>query len=164
MTPTTHPISAKIIMFAAALFAVVMAACGASETPTPTPAPPTPTPEPTARPEVIGIGKAAFIRIGCVACHAIKGLSDQAQAAPALDEAYKLAVDVLKSPEYKKSGGKAKTPREFFSESILDPNAFVYPKCPQGPCIKGTMPQNYKDILRPEELNGIIEYLMSLGR
>jgi mono/diheme cytochrome c family protein len=104
------------------------------------------------------------VRIGCVACHRISGLSDPAQAAPPLDEAYKLAVDVLKSPEYRKSAGKATTPREFIIESILYPDAFTYPKCPQGPCIKGTMPQNYKDIIRPEEMKSMVDYLLALGR
>jgi cytochrome c553 len=147
-----------------AALALALAACGGAEAPTTTPMPPTATPEPTTVPAQAAAGKAAFIRIGCVACHAIKGVSDQALAAPALDEAYKLAQDILKSPDYKKSDGKARTPREFMVESILQPNAFVYHKCPQGPCVKGTMPQNYKDIIRPEEMDPLVDYLLSLGR
>jgi hypothetical protein len=46
----------------------------------------------------------------------------------------------------------------------MEPDAFTYPNCPQGPCVKGTMPQNYKDILQPSEVDAIVTYLMSLGR
>ncbi|MCL5997607.1 MAG: cytochrome c [Chloroflexi bacterium] len=156
-----------IIYSALAGLIVALAACGggnAAPTATATPAAPTATPEPTISPVRAAQGKAAFIRIGCVACHAIKGVSDQALAAPALDQAYKLAQDVINSQEYKKSEGTAKTPREFMIESILEPNAFTYPTCPQGPCVKGTMPQNYKDIIRAEEMDPLIDYLLSLGR
>jgi nitric oxide reductase subunit C len=160
--PAALPISLCAVL---AALGIVLAACGGSAPePTATPAPPTPTSEPTITPARAAQGKAAFIRIGCVACHAIKGVSDQALAAPALDETYQMAVDVLKSPDYQKSEGTAKTPREFIIESILQPNAYVYPTCPQGPCVKGTMPQNYKDIIRPEEMDPLIDYLLSLGR
>ena len=162
--PSFSPSKAVIV---ATLCAVgLSAACGAPSVPptaTPTP-PPTATSEPTPKPEVIAAGKAAFVRIGCVACHEVKGLSDQALAAPSLDHAYQLVNDILKSPEYRKSGGKAKTPREFVIESIMQPDAYTYPTCPQGPCVKGTMPTNYKDIIRPDELNALVDYILSLGR
>jgi cytochrome c5 len=103
MTRPTQTFATRISLLGAALVAVVIAACGSAATPTPTPPPPTATPEPTARPEIVALGKATFIRIGCVACHAIKDISDQAISAPRLDQAYQLAVDTLKSPEYKKS-------------------------------------------------------------
>jgi hypothetical protein len=165
MTQPRTPSLVHLAVIGLAFVAAVLAACGgAPPAPTATPAPPTATPEPTVSPARLAQGKAAFIRIGCVACHAIKGVSDQALAAPALDKSYQLAIDVLKSPEYKKSAGKAKTPREFMVESIMLPDAYTYPKCPQGPCIKGTMPQNYKDIVRAEELDPLVDYLLSLGR
>ena len=131
---------------------------------TPLPATPTPTPEPTPRPEIVRAGKDAFIRIGCVACHEIKGVSDNVLSAPPLTQAYMLATDVLNSPVYKKSDAKARTPSDFFIESILLPDAFTYPDCPQGPCVKGTMPTNYKDIIRTEELSSMIVYLLTLGK
>jgi mono/diheme cytochrome c family protein len=145
---------------------LTLSGCGATSIPTitPLPATPTPTPEPTPRSEVLRTGKDAFVRIGCVACHEIKGVSDNVQAAPPLSEAYKLVNEILKSPEYKKSSGKAKTPRDYLIESIMEPDLYTYPNCPQGPCIKGTMPTNYKDIIRPEELNSLVVYLLSLGR
>lgn len=149
---------------AAALCIAITVACGAANTP-PTPtAAPTATTEPRPKPEVLAAGKAAFIRIGCVACHAIKGVSDQAQAAPSLDDAYHLVIKAMKSPEYKASEGKAKTPQEFIEESILEPDAFTYPTCPQGPCIKGTMPNNYKDIIRPGEMEPLVQFLLWQGR
>ncbi len=164
---TLHPLNICRAWAAAAVFlSLVLSGCGATSIPTitPLPATPTPTPEPTPRPEVLKAGKDAFVRIGCVACHEIKGVSDNVLTAPPLTEAYKLVTSILKSPEYKKSAGKARTPRDFLIESIMEPDAFTYPDCPQGPCIKGTMPSNYKDIIRPEELNTMVEYLLSLGR
>lgn len=145
---------------------VLLSGCGAASIPTitPIPATPTPTPEPTVRPEWLNAGKDAFVRIGCVACHEIKGVSDGVQAAPALTRAYQLVSDILKSAEYRKSAGKAKTPRDYITESILDPDIYTESNCPLGPCIKGTMPTNYKDIIRPDELKNITEYLLSLGR
>ncbi|HEY3290275.1 MAG TPA: c-type cytochrome [Anaerolineae bacterium] len=145
---------------------LLVAGCGAASIPTitPIPATSTPTPEPTVRPEVLTAGRDAFVRIGCVACHEIKGVSDGVQAALALTNAYQLISDILKSTEYKKSAGKAKTPREYITESILDPDLYTEPTCPLGPCIKGTMPTNYKDIIRPDELKNVTEYLLSLGR
>jgi mono/diheme cytochrome c family protein len=156
-----------LVIIAAALCAAITVACGAASTPPPptaTLAPPTATPEPRPKPEVLAAGKAAFIRIGCVACHAIKGISDQALAAPPLDDAYHLVLNAMKSPEYKASGAKAKTPKEFIEESILLPDAFTYPTCPQGPCIKGTMPSNYKDIIRSEEMEPLVQFLLWQGR
>lgn len=153
-------------MAAIALIAIalIIAGCGAAPQPTPTPLPPTATPEPRPPIEVLAAGQAAFIRTGCVACHAIKGISDQALAAPPLDNTYKMAIDTMKTPLYKSSEGKATNPREFILESILDPNAFTYPDCPQGPCVKGTMPNNYKDIVREEEMGPLVEYLYWLNR
>jgi cytochrome c553 len=164
MTKLHHTRPHYLAILASALCAAFSVACGAASTPTQTPLPPTPTPEPRPSAEVLAQGKAAFIRIGCVACHKITGLSDQAVAAPPLDDAYKLMVETINLPEYKKSAGKAKTPRERIIEAILDPSAFVYPKCPQGPCVPGTMPSNYKDIIRPEELDLLVTFLLWQGR
>ena len=164
MTKNPQSKAKHLVIIAAALCAAITVACGAASTPTPTAAPPTATPEPRPKPEVLAAGKAAFIRIGCVACHAIKGISDQALAAPPLDDAYHLVIKAMKSPEYKASGGKAKTPQEFIEESILTPDVFTYPTCPQGPCIKGTMPNNYKDIIRSGEMEPLVQFLLWQGR
>ena len=167
MTQNPHTKTNHLAIIAVALCAAITVACGAASTPPPptaTPAPPTATPEPRPKPEVLAAGKAAFIRTGCVACHAVKGISDQALAAPPLDDAYHLVLDVLKSPDYKSKGGKAKTPREFILESILTPDQYTYPTCPQAACIKGTMPNNYQTVIRPEEMEPLILFLLWQGR
>lgn len=167
MTNKLHIKTHHLAVVATALCAAITVACGAASTPPPptrTPPPPTATPEPRPSEALLAQGKAAFIRIGCVACHKITGLSDQAISAPSLDDAYHLVLTVLKSPEYKASGAKAKTPRDFIIESIMLPDAFTYPTCPQGPCIKGTMPNNYKTIIRSEELDPLVTFLLWQGR
>ena len=167
MSKNSHSKTNHLVIIAATLCMAITVACGAASTPPPptaTPAPPTATPEPRPSAAVLAAGKAAFIRIGCVACHAVKGISDQALAAPPLDDAYHLVLDVMKSPEYKASGAKAKTPKEFVEESILQPDAYTYPKCPQAACIKGTMPNNYKDIIRSEEMEPLVQFLLWQGR
>ncbi len=154
------------ILFSALLISLAVA-CGANSTPPPptnTPRPPTPTPEPRPSAAQLAVGKAVFIRVGCVQCHKITGISDNAVSAPSLDDAYHLVINALKSPEYKKSQGKAKTPREFIIESIMEPDAFTYPTCPQGPCVKGTMPNNYNVIIRPDELEPLVTFLLWQGR
>src|SRR6266536_2103038 len=118
----------RLEILAISMITAMTIACGAASTPPPptsTPRLPVATPETKPGIEVLAQGKAAFIRIGCVACHKITGLSDQALSAPPLDDAYHLVLDVLKSPEYKKSGAKAKTPRDFIIESIMEPDAFT---------------------------------------
>jgi nitric oxide reductase subunit C len=155
----------RVTILVATAFAVLLAACGAgAPASTPTPAvPPTPTPEPVAPKAVLDQGKTVFLNTGCGACHAITGVST-GLAAPGYDDLYDLAKEILTSKEYKASKGKARSIREFVLESILDPNAYVYPKCPQGPCQAGTMPQNYKDMIRPEDMDALMSYLMSLRK
>lgn len=154
----------------AALFigaSVLLAACGGSA-PEPTPAPQAqaqaPAAEPTkVGPDVIAKGKEVFNKYGCQACHAIQGFAE-GQVGPALDNIYVVAQQRIASPEYKQSKGKAKTAEEYIRESILHPNDFIVPQCPTGPCPAGVMIQNFEQQIKPEELEALIGYLMSLGR
>jgi hypothetical protein len=166
MNTLLHTSARSIANLITVLGMALTVSCASSTPPPPTPTPPPPsaTPEPKPSEVTLAQGKAAFIRIGCAACHKITGLSDQAVSAPALDDTYHMVLDTLKSKEYRTSGAKARTPHDFIVESIMYPDAFTYPKCPQGPCIKGTMPNNYQTIIHPDELEPLVTFLLWQGR
>lgn len=131
------------------------------------PAPPTatkpaptaaPTEAPTAAPaaagaEVIAMGEELFTSQGCVGCHTIEGVS-QGVVGPDLtaigDEAGARAQEV-----------GAADAAAYLHESIVDPNAFVAPECPTGPCPPGTMPANFGKILTDEQINALVQFLLS---
>ena len=162
------------------LLAVGLAGCGKKATPTPTPQPTqavqaTPTPLPKATPteakeapakateetmsdeEVNQVALAAFKKGGCGACHVIPGVPNaQGTIGPDLSDIGELAAQIIKDPNYT---GKAKTPEEYIRESITDPNAFVAPECPGGPCQKGLMPVVP---LSDKELDAVVTYLSRL--
>jgi mono/diheme cytochrome c family protein len=49
---------------------------------------------------------------------------------------------------------------EYIHESIVNPNAFITPGDPPFP--PGLMPQNWGDVLTPQELNDVIAYVLTL--
>jgi cytochrome c2 len=159
-------LSRSVVVVAASALLLV-AGCGGSE-PEPTKAPEpvaaAPAAEPTKVPaSIVEKGKAVYNQYGCQACHAIEGFAE-GQVGPALTNIYVTAQKTIASPEYKRSAGKATTVEEYIRESILNPNAYVVPQCPTGPCPQGVMIQNFKDQISDDELEALIGYLMTLGR
>lgn len=152
--------------FIALATGLALTACGGSEpAPTATAAPAAAAAEPTKVPAaVVEAGKAAFNKYGCQACHAIAGFAEGGAVGPELTNLYANAQKTIASAEYKNSQGKATTVEEYVRESILNPNAFVVPQCPSGPCPQGVMIQNFKDQISASELEALIGYLMTLGR
>lgn len=53
--------------------------------------------------------------------------------------------------------------QEYLHESIVDPNAFVAPECPAGPCVAGIMLPNLADLLTAGEIDLVVGYLSTLG-
>ena len=106
-------------------------------------------------------GKATFLKMGCNACHAIKGVATGA-VGPNLSKLGADAVDIILSSDYKSSQGKATTVEDYVQESIVNPNAFITPKCPQGACLANIMPQNFKDTIPAADLKNLVAYLSSL--
>ena len=109
------------------------------------------------------IGKLVFLKIGCQACHTIAGVAEGA-VAPPLSAIYTAAGNRLKQADYLASLGKATTPEAYILESIVSPRAYVVPVCPAGLCDTSAKPQNYRDVLKPDELAALVAYLSSLGR
>lgn len=104
----------------------------------------------TADPEI----QAAFDTGGCVACHSIKGIGgDGANVGPPLMRTGAIAADRRPGP----------SPEAYIEESILDPDAFIMPNCPTGPCASGVMPQTYAETLTSDQITTMVEYLAALG-
>ena len=144
----------------------MLAACGGASQPEaqPTTQPSAPIAEPTIVPAaMIEKGKQVYNQYGCQACHAIQGFAE-GQVGPELTRIYAVAQQRIAASDYKSSKGKATTPEEYIRESILHPNDYIVPQCPTGPCPAGVMIQNFEQQVKPEELQALIGYLMSLGR
>lgn len=89
----------------------------------------------------------------CNACHTIPGIEG--------------AVGIV-GPNLSNIGAEAGTripgytAEQYLHESLVDPNAFVAPKCPFGSCTPGSMPNTLAQTLTPEEIQLMIDYLLTL--
>lgn len=96
---------------------------------------------------------AAVIKGTCGACHVIPGVDS--------------AVGVI-GPDLTTIGHTAATriegytAAEYLTESIYEPNAYIAPECPTGDCLPGIMLANLSDLLTQEEIELIVNYLLTL--
>jgi nitrite reductase (NO-forming) len=103
---------------------------------------------------------AAFQKGACGSCHVIAGIPNAVGViAPDLSDINMAADEHVKSGSYT---GKATTAEEYIHESILDPNLFVAPTCPTGPCTANVMPATLASTLNTDEINAIVQYLGGL--
>lgn len=103
---------------------------------------------------------AAFQKGACGSCHTIAGIPNAVGViAPNLSDISMAADEHFKSGSYT---GKATTAEDYIRESILDPNLFLAPTCPTGPCTANVMPATLSSTLNTDELNAIVKYLGSL--
>ena len=113
-------------------------------------------------------GKLVFAASGCVGCHAIKGYKEAAgQVGPNLTKIWSDSEAIVKSDDYLKNvkgQPPAKTAEEYVIQSIHYPNAYIYPKCPSGPCAAGIMVQTYKAQFdaKPDDFKKLLSYLSTL--
>jgi mono/diheme cytochrome c family protein len=85
----------------------------------------------------------------CAQCHSVS--SDQARIiGPGLWDLVSVAGSYVPGEDA----------AAYIHESIVNPNAFIAPGDPPYP--PGLMPQNWGDVLTPQELNDVIAYVMSL--
>ncbi len=99
------------------------------------------------------MGEQLFQSQGCVACHTIEGVA-QGAVGPDLTDIGD------KAEERAKEAGVADA-AEYIRQSIVDPNAFVAPECPTGPCPPGVMPQNFGSTLSEEQIDALVQYLLT---
>jgi sulfur oxidation c-type cytochrome SoxX len=93
-----------------------------------------------------GRGQVVFVQAGCVACHAISGIST-GNIGPVLDGIASRATTRV-------AGMSAE---EYIHESIVNPSAYVVEGFPDG-----VMPQNFAEILTEEQIADIVAFLLTL--
>ena len=97
--------------------------------------------------------QAAFTAAGCGGCHTIPGIANAVgQVGPSLINIGNDAADRV-------SGQDAEA---YISESVLDPNAFIAPECPNGECPASVMPPNMGERMAEEEIDLIVAHLLTL--
>ena len=96
---------------------------------------------------------ATMTTVGCNTCHVTPGL-------PNIDSGM-LGPDQSNLGTVAGSRREGYTAEEYIRESILSPNEFIVEECPLGQCLQ-VMPQNYGELLKEEELNAMVAYLLSL--
>ena len=103
---------------------------------------------------------AAFQKGACGSCHTIAGIPNAVGViAPNLSDVNMAADEHFKSGSYT---GKATTAEEYIGESIQDPNLFIAPTCPTGPCAANVMPATLASTLSADEVNAIVSYISGL--
>ncbi len=103
---------------------------------------------------------AAFQGGGCIACHVIPGIPGATGIiGPDLSRMGEVAQETLASSGYL---GSAENVDEYLREAIEDPDVFVAPDCPSGPCQPGQMPATLADILTDDQMDIVVHYLAGL--
>ena len=103
---------------------------------------------------------ATFQKGACGSCHTIAGIPNAVGViAPNLSDISMAADEHFKSGSYT---GKATTAEEYIRESIQDPNLFIAPTCPTGPCAANVMPATLASTLSADEVNAIVSYISGL--
>ncbi|MEZ4644623.1 MAG: c-type cytochrome [Chloroflexota bacterium] len=112
-----------------------------------------PTPAPTATPRPVQGDDAADIILnsGCGACHTIG----------ALGEARKVGPDLTHIADTAGERVPGLSAAEYIRQSILEPNAFIAPACPNGPCLENIMPRDYRQRLSDEQIDLIVDFLLT---
>jgi mono/diheme cytochrome c family protein len=112
---------------------------------------PQPTPTPLAADaSPVEIGQAVYAAQGCAGCHGEAG--GVGVVGPSITGIASRAGNTV----------PGLSAEEYISQSIVQPNAYIVPQCPTGPCAANLMPQNYGQTLSPAELDGLVEYLLTL--
>jgi nitric oxide reductase subunit C len=94
---------------------------------------------------------------GCAACHSVSpGVN---LAGPTLARMAARAGETVNDPAYT---GSAATAEEYISESILQPSAHIVPGELYSADGRSFMPDNYGDMLTPEQVAHLVAYLMTL--
>ena len=98
-------------------------------------------------------GKAIFTSNGCDACHTLTAAGAQGTIGPDLD----------KLPAEAQAAGQPL--EQFVRTSIVDPNAYIEPKCPNGSkCPSGVMPPDFGQKIKPADLDTLVKYLIQSSK
>jgi hypothetical protein len=130
------------------------AATNASATPIPSATPPaTPMPAavpPTPRPIEGGDAETIILNAGCGSCHAVGTLGEGHKVGP--DLSYIGLTAGSRVPEM--------TAADYIRQSILEPDAYLAPECPNGECLPNIMPQDYARRLSEQQVDAVVGFLL----
>ena len=103
----------------------------------------------------VALGESVFKRTppACFACHSLQ--QGVVLVGPSLAGLAQRTTTLLASGEYK---GSAKTPEEYFRESIRNPHAHIVPGTTFAAGGRSVMPA-YDTLLKPEEIDHLVAYL-----
>lgn len=97
---------------------------------------------------------AAFAKGGCAACHTIPAIPGAVgKVGPGLSN---IGTDGANRIQ-------GYTAEQYIRESLLEPNKFIAPKCPFGACVPGAMPANLGQTLSKDEMDLIVNYLLTMN-
>lgn len=122
----------------------------AEQTPT-SAAPTSPAPTPTPRPIDGETAEEIILNAGCGSCHKIG----------AIGEAHKVGPDLTYIGLTAGERAPGMSAEEYIRQSILEPNAYLAPECPNSPCLPGIMPQNFHLRLSDGQVNSLVTYLLA---
>ncbi|MFQ5595037.1 MAG: c-type cytochrome [Anaerolineae bacterium] len=102
--------------------------------------------------QLVTVGGELFKSEGCTSCHTIEGVS-QGQVGPDLTHIGTVAVERI-------AEAGDESAEVYIRQSIVDPNAYIAPACPQGPCPASVMPQSFGQVLSEERIKALVTYLL----
>ncbi len=91
---------------------------------------------------------------GCFACHALDDYGRTTEVGPSLNNITAVAAERV----------PGLSARDYLRESILHPDRFIAPECPNGPCLSGVMPAYYGERLTAGQLEAVLDYLLDPER
>ncbi len=109
-------------------------------------------PPPTPRPIQGETAEEIILNAGCGSCHTIGALGEQHKVGPDLS-----AIGLIAAQRVAEM-----TAEEYIRDSILAPNNYMAPDCPNGPCLANIMPRDYSIRLSPAQMDTLTAYLLTM--
>lgn len=104
-------------------------------------------------PQLVQVGRELYISQGCGSCHTIEGISPGV-VGPNL-------TDIGARAEERAQEAGVADAAAYIRQSIVEPNVFIVPRCPTGPCPSGMMPQTFGQALSEEQIDALVEFLLA---
>ncbi|MFL7871625.1 MAG: hypothetical protein AB8I58_22540, partial [Anaerolineales bacterium] len=111
----------------------------------------TPAPIPTPRPIEGSEPEELLLNAGCTSCHKIGNLGEGHKVGPELSNIGWLAQGRV----------EGMSAEAYILQSIVDPNVYLAPECPNGPCMENIMPRDYAQRLTLDQQRTVVTYLMA---
>ena len=89
------------------------------------------------------------LNAGCTSCHKIGELGESHKVGPDLSDIGWLAQGRV----------EGMTAEDYILQSLIDPNVYLAPECPNGPCLANIMPRDYAQRLTPEQQEDLVAFL-----